>query len=218
MSESLTQGPGQTSHPTDRWLLDLADGVGSGPRLEQARAHVSTGCARCVARTAQLSSLREAVSAGPLPAPPSAVARRARALFRRAALAQVAERAFEWIGSLVLDRRAEPVAALRASPGSVRHLLWRLGENELFITLSASGPGWLLQGQFLAAEEDARLDGAVVLVNREGPVVAAEFDPEGYFVIRDVAPAQYRLEGELLGHRFRVPPFEVESSGPTALC
>jgi hypothetical protein len=204
--------PETSSHATFRQLVDRRDGVLSGARAAAVEAHLAPGCAHCESELLEIAALQSGIAAERLPAPPRAVLRRAKRLFRgvraRAALAAV-ERV---VARLVFDQRLQAVPALRSGPGAARRLLWTVGDLELFVTLQRTGAHWMLQGEFLPQEDDgeSRVDGDVAIVGPFGPVAAIELDAEGCFAFRDLGPSTYELEAVVNGAHVRVPAFVVD--------
>jgi len=197
-------------HPSTRWLLDLADGVGSGPRLRAARDHVDAGCPRCESTLAEFGALTAVIAAEPPAPPPRAVMRRAERLFTARKILAVVEGARAILASLVFDQRTEMVPAIRSAVGTTRRMLWLAGDYELFLQLELGATGWNLQGQALGSDDSEGISGDVRLL-RAGRVVAqAHLDDTGSFTCDDLAEGRYSIDGDVDGQSFSVPLFRVD--------
>jgi hypothetical protein len=199
------------SHPTFRRLVDLRDGVLAGARLRATEEHLARGCAACDTQLADIVRLEESVAAGRLPAPPRALVRKVKQVFRRQRVRSAVEGVRRLVARLVFDQELSPVPALRSASGSARRLLWNVGDLELFVTLHRSGAAWNLRGEFLPVEDDGEtsVEGDVALLGPHGPVAATELDPGGAFAFRDVGPDRYEFEAVVNGARVLVPAFVI---------
>jgi len=198
-------------HPRFRWLLDLSDGVLTGQRAGRVQQHLDDGCATCDTQLREISVLQGALAAGPLPAPPGAVMRRASRLFPRAKLRHAMDAVARIAASLVFDQRTALAPALRAGGGS-RQLLWTIGDYELVVTLTAERRGTRLRGQFLPLHEDAALNlrGAIRLHRGTKGVTSCEIDQNGEFKFEHLRPGTHVGVGEVGAQAFSIPPFVID--------
>lgn len=198
------------AHPTFRKLLDLADGALSPRRAETVQTHLDTGCRSCEEELSSIAELRTVLAAGPLPAPPATVLRRAARLYPKAQWASLFDRAAHLVASLVLDQRTALAPALRAGGGS-RQLLWTFGDYELIATLSLRRDGMRLRGQVLSPEHDAgKLTGEIRIHGAGQASVACSFDENGEFVIDGLRPGTHVGHGQIDGQEFSLPPFVID--------
>jgi hypothetical protein len=119
----------------------------------------------------------------------------------------------ELLGTLVLDRRDEPVAGVRSAPGGVRQLLWTVADAyEIDASLIARAAGADLLGQVVPCEDDvsARLDGHVAALRGGAEVTRVALGGDGRFSFRGLAAGAWTLRGEVDGRRFRLPPVIVD--------
>lgn len=198
-------------HASFREVADLVDGVLAGARRRRVEEHLAAGCATCDAALGRTRALVGALRAGPLPAPPAAVRRRAVALFGAARRRAFAESVREVLASLLVDQRVAPAAALRGAAGSGRRLLWLVPGAELVVAVNERGGRADLHGQVLPEDDTDRLApvGSVRLL-RDGAIVSEQdLDAEGEFALCDVPAGTYVLHGVADGIAFRTPPFVV---------
>jgi len=199
------------THPRFRWLVDLSDGVLSGQRAGHVQQHLDDGCPPCHTQLREIATLRGALAAGPLPAPPAAMMRRASRLFPRARLRHAMDTVARIAASLVFDQRTAFAPALRAGGGS-RQLLWTIGDYELVVTLTAERQGTRLRGQFLPLHEDEAqsLHGAIRFHWGTSSVTSCEIDQNGEFKFDHLRAGTHVGEGEVGAHAFSIPPFVID--------
>ncbi len=198
-----------TRHASWREIADLVDGVLAGVRLTRVREHVEGGCMTCAASAERLRGTVQALSAGPLPAPPTAVSRRAAGLYGAAWRRSVVGRVREVLASLIVDQRLAPALALRGAPGTGRRLLWTIPGAELVVSVTEGGARSDLRGQVLPDDDDGddAPSGTVELLREGVPVDAEPLDAEGEFALWNLPPGTYVLRGRAGGAAFRTPPF-----------
>jgi len=199
-------------HPTWRRLVDHHEDRLSGPWRTRTEEHLDAGCADCEAQLATVAALTADLAAGPLAAPPAAVARRARRLFAAARFTAAVDRVKTLVARLVFDQWITPAPALRGGTGAARRLLWTVADFEIVLTLVREGVRWELQGQILPAADDGETApaGDVTLLSGAGFSWRAPLDAQGSFVFDGVAGGALSLAAVVDGRAVRIPTFIVD--------
>ena len=194
-----------------RWLLDRFDGTLAPARSEKLAAHLAAGCSACEAGLAAIERTLAAVAAGPLPAPPRAVARRAKRLYSRRRREEVVANVRRVVARLVFDEGRELVPELRSTPGRTRRILWSTGDHELFATFVSARKGWDFLGEVMPVDDDDReVSGEVSLLFEGRERQRRMLDTEGRFTFRSLPSGGYSLEGTVEGTSFVVPSFVLD--------
>lgn len=188
-------------HVPFRWLVDVADGVLTGPRYDRVEAHMSQGCPRCERDLAWVVETLGAMREGPLEAPPASAVRLA-----IAAAAGTRPAAGPGGVTLLADRRGELVAGMRDCGVSTRRLLWTLPGYELDLAVDCGPRTCDLFGQVVPEGDDPSrtVTGRVRAVSGKS-VREASVTSDGRFDLRGIPPGAVRLEGTVDGVPFVLP-------------
>jgi hypothetical protein len=201
------------AHLPLRRLADLVDGKLSAARAAQVAEHLAGGCAECAAREEALRRTLGAMRAGPLPAPPRRLVRRAALAFAETRVVAAIAAAGRIMARLVFDARTAGTLALRAAPGAERRLLWNVGGFDVDACIVTGERASDLLGQVVREDgEDAPLAGHVSACRR-GASLRTALAADGRFVIRGIGAGTWTLVGRVGRLEFAVPPFVVEQAG-----
>jgi hypothetical protein len=191
--------------------VDRHDGELAASRVTKLAEHLARGCTSCETQIAGIERTLSAVAAGPLPAAPRAVTRRAAKLFTRRRRAEAVDGLRRVLARLVFDEGRELAGALRAAPGASRRILWIAGEHELFTSFVAGRAGWDLLGEVMPVEDDDReLAGEIALIKDGREISRCALDADGRFTFRSLASGGYSMLGTVDGTPFEVPTFSLD--------
>jgi hypothetical protein len=186
-----------------RRLVDLNDGLLSPRSATKLSRHIEDGCPACRARLSELGRTLTAVAEGPLPPPPSTLARSAGRLLAKHRRRAAVDRVRRAVCRLLFDEWVEPVPALRSAPGRGRRMLFSVGQGELFLTFTSGAGRFAIDGEMLAPVRE------VILLKDGRERERAAVDGEGRFRFAGLPGGAFTLAGTVEGEEFETPAIVV---------
>lgn len=189
-------------HPSWNTILSHLE----GPPNPEVSSHLDAGCTTCAERVDLVQGALRALSAGPLPLPPTAAVERAVGVVDTDSPG-LAQRVQEFLGRLAPAGQAGALPALRGVTQTTSQRLFEAGPFDVDVARLEEGA---VVGQVLAREEPAPdLKDGVCLLIGDTDVQESNLMAFGEFRFASVRPGQYGLVFEAEGVRLVLPEVDL---------
>lgn len=198
----------QTSrHIPEEVLQDYAEDRADAATIARVRAHLATGCARCMGELAFWTRALRALQEDRDPAIPAEVLQRAFALFEtRERKPALLERV---LAVFVFDSRLQPaLAGVREMEANSFKMLFEAAGTTVDLLCLREGDRWRIAGQVLSTEPPEY--GWKVLLENGQEHTETSTDALGEFTLRDLMPGIYDIAVRDLEHEIVLPQIELQ--------
>jgi hypothetical protein len=198
-------------HPSFETLLGYIENTLAPQACAEVESHLSHSCSECDQQIVRLRKFLQAIHGGEITAPPSAVLRKAVALYEKR-LKESEPSGIQVLAKLLFDSHIQMSAAMVRGATQTRRILYSTQQIDIDLQITPEQGSQNMLGQILDSKQPDEFAPAFVSMknNATGELMEGkETDSLGQFNFRNIPPGRYDLVFEIESQEVAIRNLEL---------